>query len=104
MKPARLAVGTPITVLDLGPMRHPDFEIEIITQGWVGETPEQVKNDLCSHGSVRLAIGGCIVAPGAGERDYTISTSALALLRTLESDTRRSGRSPIVSCCVAGCF
>ena len=31
-------------------------------------------------------IGGRVIAPGDGQHSYTISTSALALLRTLESD------------------
>jgi hypothetical protein len=31
-------------------------------------------------------IGGRVIAPGDGERSYTINTSALALLRSLESD------------------
>jgi hypothetical protein len=82
-------------------MGHPDFEIEIITQGWVGEAPEQIENDLCSHGDVRIAIGGRTVAPGAGKGDYTISTSALALLRTLESDhsPERRVAERLVLCC-----
>jgi hypothetical protein len=82
-------------------MGHPDFEIEIITQGWVGGTPEQAKNDLCSHGDIRLVIGGCPVAPAAGEGDYTISTSALALLRTLESGHSPESRvaERLVLCC-----
>jgi hypothetical protein len=80
---------------------RPDFEIQIITQGWMGETPEHVANDLCSHGDIGLVIGGCLIAPGDGEGDYTISTSALALLRTLESD--HSPERPIASHLVLHC-
>lgn len=73
--------------LDFGPVSDSDFEIEIITQGWTGSTEEDAKTvDLCSHGDIRLTIGDCVIAPGDGEGDYTISTSVLALLRTLESD------------------
>ena len=64
----------------------PDFEIEIIGQRWITDGPESVRNDLCSHGDVRLVIGGRVIAPGDGRSDYTISSSALALLRTLELD------------------
>jgi hypothetical protein len=63
----------------------PEFEIEIVSQGWITEDEESMRNDLCSHGEVRLVIGGeTIVAPERS--DVTLSTSALALLRTLERD------------------
>ncbi|MDP9261738.1 MAG: hypothetical protein M3O89_07205 [Actinomycetota bacterium] len=76
------------------------FEIEIITQGWTGSTEEDAERvDLCSHGDIRLTIGDCLIAPGDGEGDYTISTSALALLRTLESD--HSPERPVAGSLVA---
>ena len=62
------------------------FTIEITRQGWIGPEPSHAKGDLCSHGDIRLVIGGCVIEPGDEEGEYTISTSALALLRTLESD------------------
>ena len=78
-----------------------DFEIEIITQGWLESTPGHAEYDLCSHGDIRVVIGGCTIAPVDDESDYTISTSALALLRTLESD--HSPEQPVadrlVLCC-----
>jgi hypothetical protein len=64
----------------------PDFEIEINGQRWITDEPESVRNDLCSHGDIRLVIGGRVIASGDGRGDYTISTSALALLRTLDRD------------------
>jgi len=63
-----------------------DFEIAITRQGWIDGGPDSERADLCSHGDIRLVIGGRVVARGTGSREYTISTSALALLRTLESD------------------
>jgi hypothetical protein len=42
--------------------------------------------DLCSHGDVRLVIGGVTIAPGDGDGEYGISAAALGLLRTTESD------------------
>jgi hypothetical protein len=82
-------------------MSHPEFEIEIMTQGWIGPTQADAEYDLCSHGDIRVVIGGCVVAPGDGERDYTISTSALALLRTLESD--HSPEAPVADGLVMHC-
>jgi hypothetical protein len=64
----------------------PCFAIKIAKQGWIGPEPSDAERDLCSHGDIRLVIGDSVIAPGDGEGDYTISTSALALLRTLESD------------------
>jgi hypothetical protein len=69
------------------------FELEIVSQGWL-DVPNAEHDDLCSHGDLRLVIGGTVVAAGDGSGDYTISTSALALLRTLESD--HSTRAPVV--------
>jgi hypothetical protein len=65
------------------------FEIKIVKQGWL-ETPAHEYNaekiDLCTHGDVRLIIGGEVVAPGDGQGEYGIGEAALALLRTIESD------------------
>ncbi len=41
--------------------------------------------DLCTHGDVRLTIGGHTIAPGDGHGEYGISEAALGLLRTLKS-------------------
>jgi hypothetical protein len=69
------------------------FEIEITKQGWIDPKLEldDAPNDLCSHGDIRLEIGGQVIVSGKAEPGevadwWTISTSALALLRTLESD------------------
>lgn len=69
------------------------FELEITEQGWL-EAPDwdPAREDLCSHGDLWLVIGGTVVAAGDGSGDYAISTSALALLRTLESDHGRGTR------------
>ena len=79
----------------------PAFAIEITRQGWITSEADSVDRDLCSHGDIRLVIGGRVIAPGDGEGDYTISTSALALLRTLESDHSPSSRLPASSSCTA---
>ena len=60
------------------------FRIEVLQQGWLGDTAEAAADDLCSHGRLRITIGGQIVASGTEE--FGISETALALLRTLERD------------------
>jgi hypothetical protein len=74
-------------------MTSAGFEIEITKQGWID--PElgldEAPGDLCSHGDIRLEIGGQVIVSGEAEPGevadwWTISTSALNLLRTLESN------------------
>lgn len=62
------------------------FEIDIVKQGWIDPDLSDAPFDLCSHGDIRLEIGGQVTVSGEEEQWYTISTSALALLRTLEAD------------------
>lgn len=73
-----------MSTLEPGP-----FVIEIVSQGWLGEQTadfDPSRADLCSHGDIRLVIGGRAISAGDGSAEYTISTSALALLRTLDCD------------------
>jgi hypothetical protein len=71
-------------------MTFPGFLIEIVRQGWLepGDASEYdaAAMDLCSHGDVRVVIGGVTIAPGDGDGEYGISEAALGLLRTMESD------------------
>jgi len=69
----------------------PTFKIRIAEQGWISDSPEAARTDLCSHGKIDLTIGGqrIIRADDPEDKDprpFGISESALALLRTLESD------------------
>ena len=57
------------------------FTIEILEQGWAGDGAETAATDLCSHGKLRITIGGTVVADSTEE--FGISETALALLRTL---------------------
>ena len=58
------------------------FRIELLDQGWL--LASEAEDDLCSHGHLRLTIGGVEVV---GEKEsYGISESALAMLRTLAAD------------------
>ena len=72
-------------------MGSPTFEILITRQGWLGENDpdldyDPARVDLCSHGGIRLTVGGQVITFGEDDDEYGISESALALLRTLESD------------------
>jgi hypothetical protein len=71
------------------------FEIQITAQGWFGTEPELdwAHRDLCSHGDVRLTIGGQQIAAGDGAGEYGISEGALALLRTLYAN--HSSENPV---------
>jgi len=65
----------------------PDFHIEIVTQEWLAPNrPGAEDNDLCTHGDIRLVIGGQTIAPGDGRGEYGISEAALGLLRTITSN------------------
>jgi hypothetical protein len=60
------------------------FKIKILTQNWLMECrPEE---DLCSHGKISLLIDGKEIAEDCGDYDYCISLSALAMLRSLDSN------------------
>ncbi len=62
-------------------MDAPRFSIELIEQHWISGDATQ---DVCSHGSLALSIGGVQLADGT--EDYGVSETALALLRTLDHD------------------
>jgi len=63
---------------------NPSFGIEIVEQGWIA--PDAGDGDLCSHGRIRLLIGGTTILDGGPDDEVGISESALALLRTLNAD------------------
>jgi hypothetical protein len=60
------------------------FNIEIIKQAWLGE--DATNTDLCSHGYFKLIIGNIEILNKNSDLELTISTSALNLLRTIESN------------------
>jgi hypothetical protein len=74
-----------------------DFHIEIVKQGWITSDDldyDAATLDLCTHGDLRLTIGGQTIASGDGHDQYGISEAALGLLRTLESDTSEAPDQP----------
>ena len=58
------------------------FRLELLDQDWLD--PSESHEDLCSHGHLRLTIGGVEVI--GEDESYGISESALAMLRTLSAD------------------
>ena len=75
----------------------PSFHIEITKQGWLGTPSDDYDPavvDLCSHGDIRLVIGGEVIADGDDGDGVGISEAALGLLRTLSSDYRGSHDDP----------
>jgi hypothetical protein len=67
-------------------MSPPDFEIEITEQGWLDPDLDDDPADLCSHGDIRLVIGGRVIAPG--DVDGTVDFPGLAV-EIAESEYRR---------------
>ena len=64
------------------------FHLELLDQGSL--IPSDSEGDLCSHGHLRLTIGGVELI--GGKESYGISESALAMLRTLDADHTTTGR------------
>jgi hypothetical protein len=58
------------------------FKIQILEQGWLKGCDPRM--DLCSHGKISLIIGDTRIADEGEE--FGISESALAMLRTIESN------------------
>ena len=65
-----------------------EFHIEIVSHGWLGS--DESEHDLCSHGTIRLTIGGELISHD--DTQYGVSEGALALLRTLDNDHAPSRR------------
>jgi len=64
------------------------FRIEILEQSWFKDSSPS--EDPCSHGRIKLRVGDKTVA--SGEEEYGISVSALALLKTLDSNHNRKNQ------------
>jgi hypothetical protein len=59
------------------------FSIKILNQNWLN--PEDLSHtDLCSHGEFEIIIDNQVIVDKKDELDWTISTSVLSLLRSIE--------------------
>ncbi len=76
-----------------------EFSIEITEMYWLFQ--EDIHADLCAHGKVKIVIGNEIIAPIKEDEDWTISATALFLLRTLERNHTKDNQvgEHLIPCC-----
>jgi hypothetical protein len=76
-----------------------EFSIEITEMHWLFQ--EDIHADLCAHGKVKIEIGNEIIAPIKEDEDWTISATALFLLRTLERNHTKENQvgEHLIPCC-----
>ena len=74
-----------------------EFKIRILDQYWITKNPDN-RTDLCSHGLIDLRINNICISDETDD-DWTISTTGLMLLRTVESDHDVDGPYPIIPHC-----
>jgi len=73
------------------------FEINIIDIHWLKNIDE--RNDLCAHGFLYLKIGDEIVS-NKETGNWTLSSTALSLLRSIDSDyTKGDYANQLLPCC-----
>ncbi len=60
------------------------FSLKILNQEWLSS--KDAENDLCSHGKFELIIGNEKIIDETEDIDWTVSTSILSLLRSIESE------------------
>ena len=72
------------------------FDIEVLNQYWENQEEGDI-DDLCSHGEIHLTINGIDVITEL-DGEWTLSTSALQLLRSLFSDFRGEYTPMILHC------
>jgi hypothetical protein len=74
-----------------------NFELKLLSQNWADNDLGN-RNDLCSHGALYLRIGDNEVA-NEGDGDWTVSTSALIMLRSAISDYATDESAPMIHHC-----
>lgn len=80
-------------------MKTNTFSIEIIENHWL--FTEDIHSDLCSHGKVKVEIGNELIAGIKDDEDWTLSATALFLLRTLERNHTKENQvgEHLIPCC-----
>jgi len=75
------------------------FSIEINEMHWLFK--EDINADLCAHGKVKVIIGDELIAGIKEDEDWTISATALFLLRTLERNHTKENQvgEHLIPCC-----
>ena len=78
-------------------MTDSKFDIKILDLHWIKNVDDPT--DLCAHGHVHLKIGDQIISDKASG-DWTLSSTALSLLRTMENDYKKDDYSnQLLPCC-----
>ena len=75
------------------------FTIELLKTNWISE--EDTQTDLCAHGQMRVNIGNETVVDQSENDGWTISATALLLLRTLERNHTKENPvgDQLIPCC-----
>ena len=75
------------------------FSIELLKANWISETDTQT--DLCAHGQLKVVIGNEIIVDQNENSEWTISATALLLLRTLERNHTKENPvgDQLIPCC-----
>lgn len=68
------------------------FSLKLLDQYWIDKNPQNT-TDLCSHGLISLTVNEVVISDEQ-DVDWTVSTAALALLRTLNTDFIDSDQYP----------
>lgn len=74
-----------------------DFHLKILDQCWVDDDPNN-NSDLCSHGRFYLRVNFHEILTKL-DGVWTVSTSALVLLRTLFGDYNSNDEPSLIMCC-----
>lgn len=78
-------------------MSNQKFDLKILDLHWIKN--EDDPNDLCAHGHVYLKIGDEVVSNNQ-TGDWTLSSTALSLLRTIEKDYKKNDiDNQLLPCC-----
>jgi len=72
------------------------FKLRLLSQNWIDDDPHHI--DLCSHGSIYLKIGDNVVADEE-DGEWTVSTSALIMLRSAITDYITDETAPMIHHC-----
>lgn len=76
-----------------------DFSIQLISIHWLDNYDDP--DDRCAHGQMRVVINNEVIVDGQSEEQWwTLSATALHLLRTLDTDHTKN--KPIADCLIPG--
>jgi hypothetical protein len=76
-----------------------EFQITPVKLHWVDS--ESARVDLCAHGNIRVTLSGEVLLTYTGPGSLSVSTGALHLMRTLESN--HSAESPVAEHLIPHC-